>query len=299
MAYTLDQVRCFVAVAEEGHFGRAADRLSMTQPPLSRQVQKLEQALGVTLLRRTPRGADLTVAGATFLEDARRLETLAARARDRARQAEAGEVGRIVLGYTAMAALNVLGAWVTAARESIPDVELDLRELPTSAQVEALLADELDLGLVRGRPVPDTLEGALVHRESLLLAAPAGHPLLGLGRKPRLDEVLREPMIGYSREGARYFHDLVLGVVAGAEGVAREPTVVQEAGQVNSVLALVAAGLGVALVPAAATRLATARVRWTTVDGVPAGCVELGWARRRGAVNPAVDRLLASVVELG
>ncbi|TWD74731.1 DNA-binding transcriptional LysR family regulator [Kribbella amoyensis] len=286
--YTLDQLRCFVAVAEEGGFGRAALRLSMTQPPLSRQVQRLEQAVGAPLLRRTPRGAEPTAAGSALLADARRILALVEAAPTAARRAAAGLVGRVVLGYTAMAAMTVLADWVTAARAELPGVELELREMPTSEQVPALLAGELDLGLVRGRPRRDRLTGRLVHRESLLLAAPVGHPLLEPGKPVRLADVVQHPMVGYGADTAGYFHDLVAGVLREVGA----PEVVQRAGQQTSILALVGAGLGVALVPATAARLAGPEVRCVPLADAPADCVELRSVRLRDDADPAVDALL-------
>src|SRR5687768_6515598 len=136
---TLDQVRAFVAVAEELHFGRAADRLNMTQPPLSRQIQKLERAVGVSLLQRDNRRVVLTDAGAAFLEEARRMLTIAETAGDRARRIESGAAGTLGLGFTAVSAIGMLGALLRQLSDHLPDVDVILHERVTAGQVDGIL----------------------------------------------------------------------------------------------------------------------------------------------------------------
>jgi DNA-binding transcriptional LysR family regulator len=146
---TLDQIRAFVAVAEELHFGRAADRLRMTQPPLSRHIQKLERAIGVTLLERDNRRVVLTDAGRGFLDDARRMLSLVDTAGDRARRISNGATGTVRLGFTAVSAISMLGALLRRLAERLPEIDVILHERVTAGQVDGILRGELDLGLAR------------------------------------------------------------------------------------------------------------------------------------------------------
>ncbi|MGA5760442.1 LysR substrate-binding domain-containing protein [Nonomuraea bangladeshensis] len=146
---TLDQIRAFVAVAEELHFGRAAERLRMTQPPLSRHIQKLERAIGVTLLERDNRRVILTEAGRGFLEDARHMLTLVDTAGDRARRIAGGASGTLRLGFTAVSAISVLGPLLRLLAERLPEVDVILHEQVTARQMDGILRGELDLGLAR------------------------------------------------------------------------------------------------------------------------------------------------------
>ena len=177
MSLTLDQVRCFVAVAEELHFGRAAERLSMTQPPLSRQIQKLERAVGATLLERDNRRVELTGAGAAFLDEAYRMLNLVDSAGDLARRVDAGTAGVVRLGFTAVSAISVLGPLLRRLTAALPDVEVLLSERVTNAQVDGIRRAELDIGLAR--PPFDTgfLASQVVRREPLIAVVPVDHPL--------------------------------------------------------------------------------------------------------------------------
>ena len=182
--FSLARLQCFVAVAEELHFGRAAERLHMTQPPLSRQVQQLESELGVQLIDRTTRTVTLTPAGAAFLPDARRILQLSEGAAQTVKRIPAGDLGTVVVGFTAASAHVVLPRTAGACAERLPDVKLDLREMVTAAQIEGLMTGELDLGMARP-PLkrPGLVSRPLLH-EQLVAALPAGHPLVDLPRQP-------------------------------------------------------------------------------------------------------------------
>jgi DNA-binding transcriptional LysR family regulator len=291
--YTLDQLRGFVAVAEEGTFGRAAHRLAMTQPPLSRQVQKLERAIGVVLFDRTPRAAVLTPAGRAFLVEARRLLAMADAAPQLVRRVARGTEGAVRLGFTAVGALNVLGRWVRSVQGELPGVDLVLTEMVTSDQLDALLAGEIDVGLLRGRPRNDVLVASLVHRESLVLAAPRGHPLTTLQRGPTLAEVAEHDVVTYAPAEARYFYELVVSAFVGARV---HPRFTQYLGQAHSILALVDAGLGVALVPESLSALRMAGVDFLRLPELDAQVVELYAAWRRDHDAPALREVLRIVL---
>jgi len=290
--YTLDQLRGFVAVAEEGHFGRAAERLRMTQPPLSRQVQRLERAVGFRLFDRTQKGVDLTPAGRIFLEEARRLLTSADTAPLRARRVAAGTAGTIRIGFTAVSALTVLGRWISVAAAELPGVDLVLSEMVTHAQLDALLAGDIEVGLVRQVPRSDVLDSRLVATDSLILAVPRGHPLTAIGRAPTLEDVAEHDVVTYSPSEAWYFYELV---VAAFQQARLSPRYVQHISQVHTVLSVVNAGLGVALVPSSAMALNLSNLVFMDIEGLPKETVELHsvWRARHG--NPALEVLLEKV----
>jgi DNA-binding transcriptional LysR family regulator len=291
--YTLEQLRGFVAVAEEGNFGRAADRLNITQPPLSRQVQKLEREIGVELFERTHRGVRLTTGGQVFLDEARRLLALADAAPLRARSVARGAAGAMRIGFTAVTALTVLGDWLRAAGQHMPGVDLDLREMVSGAQVEALLAGDLDVGIARGVPRSELLDVRLVHAESLLLAAPRDHPLTTLGRPPRVADLAGHDIVTYSPVEARYLHDLVVAVFAD-DGIT--PRYVQQVNQVNSVLAIVDAGMGVALVPESAAVFQRPGLVYLPLADITASTVRAHGVWRHDNANPALSALLRLVL---
>ena len=171
--FSLDQISAFVAVAEELHFGRAAERLNMTQPPLSRQVQKLERAVGVRLLERDNRRVVLTEAGQAFLTEARRLLALVETAGDLARRVDRGAAGTLRLGFTAVSAIRTLGPFLRRMSEELPGVDVILHERVTPAQVDGLLRGELDLGLAARRSTPRRSTHRVVFREPLCAVVPA------------------------------------------------------------------------------------------------------------------------------
>lgn len=286
--FELSQLRCFVAVAEELHFGRAAMRLNMTQPPLSRQVQLLERILGVVLLDRTSRSVRLTPAGRSFLIEARRILRLAESASLATRRIASGEAGRVAIGFTAASGYSFLPKLVELARERLPTVDLALREMVTGEQIEALLTGRIDLGLIRpplNRPEFDKLR---VMTEPLVAALPAGDPRLDKAVVSLADfDAL--PMIMYAPEGAGYFHGMLSGLFDAA-GVS--PLQVQHMSQIHSMLALVHARIGAAVVPEAATRLHFDGVDFRPLDITPARPVELFVAWRRDNDNPSLKPLL-------
>jgi DNA-binding transcriptional LysR family regulator len=292
VVYTLDQLRGFVAVAEEGHVGRAAARLQMTQPPLSRQIQRLERSIALVLFDRIPTGVVLTSAGRAFLDEARRVLIHAENAPLLARRVASGTAGSIRLGFTAMSALTVLGQWITTAADQLPDVDLVLTEMVTHRQLDALLAGEIDVGLVRQSVRPEVLSSRLVHTDSLVLAAPVGHPLTTVDRPLYLADLADHDVVTYSPSEAWYFYELVVAVFHRA-GVT--PRYVQHISQVHTVLSVVNAGLGVALVPRSASALRLKNLTFLDIQDVEADTVELHCAWRTTNDNPALTALLAQV----
>lgn len=250
MILDFNQLGCFVAVAEELHFGRAAARLFMTQPPLSRQIQLLEHALGVKLFERTSRSVRLTTAGQVFLVDATRLLGLAEQAANSARRASKGETGRVTIGFTAAAGYEVVPGLLAAAKQALPDIDVVLKELISVAQIEALEANTIDLGFLRPLFSRQRIEFSLIEREPLVVALPANHALVGR-ESIVLSDMNAQPFIMHSPKEGKYFHDLIIGLF-GSSGVT--PDYIQYLDQTHTILALVRAGLGIGILPASAQR---------------------------------------------
>jgi DNA-binding transcriptional LysR family regulator len=292
--FELSQLRCFVAVAEELHFGRAAIRLHMTQPPVSRQVLLLEQRLGVELLNRTSRSVRMTSAGRSFLADARQILRLAESASLAARRAARGESGSVTIGFTAASGYGVMPGMIAQCRARLPDIEVNLREMVTMEQVHALASGSLDLALLRPHAALEQFSSIRIVTEPLVAALPKSYSL-GSGKTLSVGDFEGAPFVMYSPIEARYFHDLVAAVFA-TTGV--KPDFTQYTSQIHSILALVAAGLGVALVPAAAINLHFEGVIFREVRKMrsmqPA---ELYVAWKADNDNPARQRVLDASLE--
>jgi DNA-binding transcriptional LysR family regulator len=288
---SLQQLRGFVAVAEELHYGRAAHRLNLTQPPLTRQIQGLERALDVRLFDRTGRGVRLTAAGGVFLEHARRVLALLEVAPEATRRAADGTTGTLRLAFTAIGAYAVLADFLTMVGKRTPGVTAELTELVSPAQFEALANLEIDLGLVRP-PIPAQFESLLVHSEDLVLAVPASHPLAPGGRpgSPVSLGDVTDDYIGYSPEGSQYLHDICAAMI----GMDRY-AVSQLASQVPTMLALVRAGLGCALIPRSIMAMGVEGVRYRELEAADAHSVTLHACWSPDNPNPALQRLAESL----
>jgi DNA-binding transcriptional LysR family regulator len=288
------QLRCFAAVAEELHFGRAAARLNMTQPPLSRQIQVLERILDVQLLERSSRSVRLTAAGRSFLPEAQRILRLAETATYVTRQVAAGRAGVLKVGFTAASAYDFLPRLVIACRTAMPDVTLALREMVTRDQVDELLAGRIDAALIRPPVTHSDLVCVRALAEPLVVALPADHPL---ARRDALTvrDLHEMPFIAYAPHEARYFHDLT-AVLLGEAGV--QPRVLQQLTQIHSILALVRASLGLALVPEAAERLRFEGVVFRPLAMMRPRSVELFLAWRRDRDDPLIGQVVTVLESL-
>jgi DNA-binding transcriptional LysR family regulator len=287
--FEISQLRCFVAVAEELHFSRAAERLNMTQPPLSRQIRLLEHHVGARLLERNSRTVRLTAAGKAFFPEAARILRIAEEATFTARRAAKGEQGTLAIGFTSASGYSLLPEVVRRLRERAPGVALNLKEIVSTAQVEALNSGELDLGLMR----PHTLNGELESRplltEPLMLAVPADDadrwPLA-----PTLADLHGRPFVMYSPYEARPFYTMLSERFARAGVV---PDVVEHIGQVHTMLALVRAGVGAALIAAGAANLKFDGIVMREMATEP---VEMVCTFRRGNQNPVLHLFLRDVL---
>ena len=240
----LRHLRYFVAVGDELNFGRAALALHIAQPPLSRAIRALEAELGATLFDRGTRGVRLTGAGAALLPEARRLLRDAGAFREGARQYAAGAAGTLSIGFVSTAAYNVLPRIVPAFRARRPGVRLTLREATSDVQPAALATGELDVGFLIPGPRDPSLAYAPLHREPLIAALPARRRWPA--RVP-LRSLAREAFILFPREVAPELHDSIVSLCRKA-GFA--PRIGQEAIQMQTIVSLVAGGMGVSLVPA-------------------------------------------------
>jgi DNA-binding transcriptional LysR family regulator len=282
----LRQLRYFVTVAEELHFRRAAARLHMSQPQLSQQIARLEEELGVRLLARTRRRVELTPAGQAFHRDVESVLLELEGAVATVRRIHAGEGGLLRLGFVGSALLSVVPEVVQRFRTGRPNVAVDLRELSTVEQVRALTARTIDVGLVPLPVVDADVRVAVLRREPAVAALPGSHALAGRDEITR-EELAAEPFVLFPRAQAPGFHDFLAGSLA-ATGT--PPRVVQHAPEMQTIVGLVAAGIGVSLVPASVERLALPGVVYRPVTGGPA--VELAAITRPAETSPIVHAFL-------
>lgn len=291
---SMERIRAFVVVAEELHFGRAAARLHLTQPPLSRQIMLLEQEVGVPLLDRSGRTVKLTPAGRVFLAEARRILRLTEESTLAVRRIPTGTGGTLVVGFTAVSVHGYVRSFLRRAAQELPHVDLVLRELVTADQVEAIASGDIDLGFVRPPVTRPTLLSRIVQSERLLLAAPDDSPFAKRGSPAEVAELDGLPMVMYSPVESRYFYELLLGMTVRAQA---RPRYVQHVSQVHTMLALVQAGVGLAVVPESATAMHPDGVAFIDLAHGQSPPVELAAAWHADTDNPALARALALLYE--
>jgi len=289
----LRQWRQFVALAEELHFGRAARRLHMTQPPLTQAMAGLEQALSVRLFDRTKRSVSLTPAGAALLPEVRDLLVRAQGLPEMARAASAGEVGRLRLAFVSTVGYELLPRWVRAFRQRWPQVALELTEATGDVQLDLMARGEADAGFMLHSPgfAVAGLAHVRIATEPLVVALPESHPLAAL-EAPKLSALLVEPLVIFPRRILPSVHDAVFGLYQAA---GRAPQVAQEAIQMQTIVNLVSAGLGMAWVPQSVRQFQRTGVVYRS-PAMPRGrslpgCeTSLVW--REDAVNPALRHFI-------
>ncbi len=250
------RLQCFVALAEELHFGRAAARLGMAQPPLTQQIQKLEREIGFAVVQRRPRKTALTDAGRALLEGAYRILREMDETAELTRRAGRGESGRVVVGVPPSVMLSGLPDAIRRFREASPHVQVVIRELSTAAIAEGLLQGRLDIGLLRETRQVGDLDVEVLFHEPVVAVLPSGGRLAGRARLT-LADLATESFVLFPR---RLGEDLFDRLMASCRDAGFLPRVVQEATQWSSVVAFVEAGLGVAIAPACVERVALAGV---------------------------------------
>jgi DNA-binding transcriptional LysR family regulator len=287
----LDLVRAFVAVAEERHFGRAAQRLHLAQPVVSRRIQRLERAVGVALLERTSRHVTPTEAGAAFLDSARQLLHDVDLAVMQARRIAEGGAGRLTVGFVDSVAFELLPRLLRELAERVPDVAIELRELSTEEQLSEL-DEDVDVAIVREvgerELTSEGLDARHLLTERLYAAVAANHPV-ATRERVELSSLAEEGFVMFPRPQVPRLHDHLLAVCQQAGFV---PAIVAHAAQYPTMLAMIAAGRGVALVPACVRAVCPHAVRMVPVtDPGAASDLLLAWS---GPGSPALTTFLAA-----
>ena len=255
----LRHLRYFIAVAEELHFGRAAERLGISQPPLSQQIQALEEEIGARLFERTNRRVELTDAGRLVLDESRQVLAQVDKAVLLARRAHLGELGELKIGFTSSAPFtSTIPSSIHAFRKAYPDVHLDLQEMSSRQVLKALLEESLQVGVIRPLALPDAVHWVELFREPLVAVLRADHPLAaGSEDGLAIAALAEEPFVFFPRSYGTGLYDQVIALTRQA---GFSPRIAQEASEAMTIIGLVSAGLGVSILPASFRR--------TRVDGV-------------------------------
>jgi DNA-binding transcriptional LysR family regulator len=284
MGFELRHLRNFLVVTEEMHFGRAAKRLSISQPPLSVSIQQLEEAVGARLLNRDSKGVRLTPAGEAFRKDAQILLSKADEASALAREISAGAVGRMRVGFVGSMLFRGLPQWVQAFQAQHPRIDTVMTELNSNEQIDALLRDELDVGFVHARRVPEGLSIKPLSREPLLACLPAGHHL-AQRQEVALTMLSDEPFVLFSQRVSPEYYSRIIEMCAAA---GYYPKVRHELRHWLSVVALVSQGAVVSIVPAALQRSGMSGVQFCQLAN-SAAVTEIYCVWPSAAEQPARD----------
>lgn len=285
----LRHLRYFRAVAEELHFGRAAERLHMAQPPLSQQIRSLEAELGVELLRRSTRRVELTPAGTAYLERVREILGAVDAAGDEARRVGSGLAGRLALGCVGSATYSLLPTLARTLRDELPGVEVEFQgEMLVPDLVAALVAGDIDLALLRPPVLDPRVVIETVRRDQLIVVLPDGHRLTRR-KQLRMTDLRGEDLVVH--RGRSVMHDLVLGL---ARDAGYTPRIRHEVAETSTLVTFVAAGLGVAVAPEPVAALGVAGATYRPLRPATLG-VDLAAGMRAGDDSPQVVRALATL----
>lgn len=281
MNIELRHLRYFIAVAEELHFGRAAQRLNISQPPLSQQIQILEQQIGARLFARTNRSVQLTPAGEQFLTDARQIMLNVAQAANKAARLHRGDEGEVRIGFTSSAPfITAVSDALYTFRQHYPGVHIQMQEINTRQQLQPLHEGRLDLGVMRNTPLPETLDHQLMLREPLCAVLPRDHRLAGKAAIS-LAELAEEPFVFFDPQVGTALYTEILALL---QRYNITPNIAQEVGEAMTILGLVATGLGVSILPTSFSRIRLEDVSWVALKEQDAWSeVWLVWSRRREA----------------
>ena len=283
----LRHLRYFVAVAQELHFGRAATRLHMAQPPLSQQIRQLEEEIGVQLLARTKRRVELTAAGAVFLRDALAILENVGAATTRAQRAALGEWGWLGVGFVGSATYDILPVILRRFREIHPDVELVLDELGGEEQEEALRDKRVHIGFTRASNTAPGIVLETLLQEPLLVALPATHPLAGRDSVHLLD-LAAQPFVLFRQSSPYSYGESIVRI---CEAAGFTPRLAQSVGEMQTAIGLVCAGIGVTLVPGTVRNLQREGVTYLPL-AAPAPTIALNLIYRADDNSPLLNHFL-------
>jgi DNA-binding transcriptional LysR family regulator len=298
----LRHLRYFLAVAEELHFGRAAEKLHISQPPLSQQIQQLESMLGFQLFHRTKRNVQLTEAGQVFLEETQQIFKQLEEAIEKGRQTNRGETGRLAVGFVSSAVYKILPPILRRFRTSVAGVSLELHELTSDRQIQWLQEGKLDIGFVRPPIARADFEIAAMFQEPLIVALPESHSLCDSFEcletrnraKISLSLLANESFIIFPRPVAPELYDRIIALCQQANF---SPKVVQEAIQMQTIVSLVAADMGIAIVPASIQNLQRTGVIYKSIsETTPTSAIAAIW--RKNKRSATIDRFVEVVREI-
>jgi len=284
----LRHLRYFVTLAEELNFNRAAARLHISQPPLTRQIQQLEEDLGSRLFIRTTRGVELTEAGRSMLADAQRILGLVDVAKERTRKISRGQFGQLDVGIFGSAILNHIPRVLREFRNTYPEVEIALHQQTKSEQIQALRERRLTIGFNRHVPVEPDIIVETVFLEPLVIALHNKHPL-ARHKSIGIEEIVDEPLILYPSNTRPGFADDVMALF---RNIGTVPRVVQEVTDVVTSIALVSSGFGICLTPKAASSLMLPGVVYRPIKGDPVPTIEFACLYRRDDESPILAAFL-------
>ncbi|MGE9552057.1 LysR family transcriptional regulator [Erwinia amylovora] len=297
MNIELRHLRYFIAVAEELHFGRAAQRLNISQPPLSQQIQILELQIGARLFARTNRSVKLTAAGVQFLTDARQIMQSVSTAADKAARLHRGEEGELRVGFTSSAPfITAVSDALFTFRQRYPGVYIRMQEINTRQQIEPLNEGRLDLGVMRNTPLPETLDHQLMLREPLFAVVHHAHRL-AQRETISVTDLDGEPFVFFDPQVGTALYSETLSLLQRYD---ISPAIAQEVGEAMTILGLVATGLGVSILPASFRRARLEEVSWIPLQEEDAWSeVWLVWSKRHetSAAMQQMKKLLLKVAE--
>ncbi|MEB3219057.1 MAG: LysR family transcriptional regulator [Nostocales cyanobacterium 94392] len=287
----LRHLRYFVTLAEELHFGRAAERLHIAQPPLSQQIRQLETELGFDLFHRTKRKVELSEAGEVFLIHVQQIFRQLEQAILLGRQTSRGEIGQLVVGFVSSAAYNIFPDILRNFRNHVSNINLELHELTTNEQLSWLQSGRIDVAFVRPPVDTNTYSSKIVFQESLAIALPENHPCASFDRVS-LQSFAKESFILFPRFLAPGLYDLIISF---CQQVGFSPRVTQEAIQMQTIVSLVAAHIGVAIVPESLQNLQRTGVVYKSfVEETPQVSIAMIW--RKNDLSPILGKFLEIIL---
>jgi LysR family transcriptional regulator, benzoate and cis,cis-muconate-responsive activator of ben and cat genes len=286
----LRQIRYFLALATELNYTRAASQLNISQPPLTRHIQQLEHSIGVMLFDRSTRGVALTQAGKIFLEEARKIVALADQAVNKTKLAHQGQIGRLDIGIFGSSTISVIPTLLTELRKSYPDIIISLQNTTKTQQIDGVREKHLDIGFNRIYPSVPDLAVETVMLEDLYVALHKDHPFAN-NQKIEVKDLVDEPFILFPNNVRPSFADNVIMLCSNAGFT---PNVVHDVEDIFTAIALISAGLGIAIVPESAISLRLSNVRYYLLDAKEAK-VDLSCVYRPDNKSPALLAFLEAV----